>query len=121
MKSSKTKLNLKLFVMEQYEIIYGIVATGCITALVQYLAYQSKYELEKDMKTIDRVGNTSCKSLFATCIILASITLIFGLTGYLEKMETINAVATFLINALLFLVFSYSFSPPKITCKLFSK
>jgi hypothetical protein len=107
--------------MEQYKIIYEIVATGFISALVYYFVYQPKYEREKDMKSIEIIGNTAYKSLFAASIILAFITLIFGLTGYLEKMETINAVATLLIESLIFLVFSFSFSPPKIMNKLFSK
>lgn len=107
--------------MEQYEIIYGVVATGCITALVQYLSYQSKYELEKDMKTIDKIGNTSSKSLSAACVIFALIPLILGLTGNLEKAQVMTYVVSFLIYALIFLVFSFSFSRPKITSKLFSK
>jgi len=99
--------------MEQYVIIFGIVATGCITAFVQYVTNQPKHEIEKDMLKIEKTSYTVYKSLFAASIILAFITLIFGLTGYLEKMETINAVATLLIESLIFLVFSFSFSPPK--------
>ena len=107
--------------MEQYKIIYEIVATGFISALVYYFVCQPKYEKEKDMKSIEIICNKAYKSLFATCIILAFITLIFGLIGYLEKTETINAIATFLVESLIFLVFSFSFSPPKKSSKLFYK
>lgn len=107
--------------MEQYVIIYGIVATGCITSLVQYVTYQSKQELEKNMIKIDMMGSTACKSLSAACVIFAFIALVFGLTGDLAKTEVINYLVSFLMYALIFLVFSYSFSPPKIVSKLFSK
>lgn len=107
--------------MEQYVIIYGIVATGFITALVQYATHQPKHEREKDMTKIEKIGNTSCKSLSAACVIFTFMAIILGLTGNLEKAQTINYVASFLIYALIFLVFSYSFSPPKIMSKLFSK
>ena len=107
--------------MEQLKIIFEIVATGCITTFVYYVVYQPNYLLEKDMKTIDRMVNTLCMSLFSACIIIAFMTLMLGLTGHLEKTETIKIFATFLINSFLFVVFGFSFSPPKIWSKLASK
>jgi hypothetical protein len=107
--------------MEQYVIIYGIVATGCISSLVQYFTYQSKQELEKDMLKIDTICSTACKSLSAACVIFAFIAVVFGLTGDLAKTEVINYVVSFFMYALIFLVFNYSFMPPNklsLFCKL---
>ena len=107
--------------MEQYVIIFGIVATGCVTTFVQYATNQPKHKREKDLAKFEKIGNTLCKSLAASCVIYAFIALMFGLTGYFEKVDVINYVASFLVYALIFLVFSFSFSPPKIMSRLFTK
>ena len=99
--------------MEQLKIIFGIVATGGITVFAQYLAYQSKHELYKDMEKIGKFYNASCKTMSAACVILALIPLVFGLTGDLEKAEVVNYTVSFLVYALMFLVFSFSSASPK--------
>lgn len=106
--------------MEQYVIIFGIVATGCITTFVQYVNNHPKHEQKKDMAKIGKFYNALCKSLSAACVIFALIPLVLGLTGDLEKAEVVNYVASFLAYALIFLVFSFS-SSPKIIDTRFSK
>ena len=106
--------------MEQLKIIFEIVATGFITTLVAYAKYLP-FNAVAIAERINIVGNVAYKHLSFISLFFGICITLLGLLAQLPIKEVIANALSFSMFALIFLLFSYSFIPPKKILNLFSK
>lgn len=99
--------------MEQLKIVFEIAAKGFLTTLVIYLGNASFQQLRNDYEDGNKLANIITRFLSGLCLSFAIGFTIIGLIGDVPKANTIFSVVSFLVYAFVFLMFSYSFIPPK--------